>query len=274
MTTTRDHAAARRRARLLAAFAAAALLAACGGKAEEGGGRAEGAQHVMATATQAETPHAPDQHAAPAPADPHAGHDGHEAAPATPDTHAAPAPADPHAGHDGHEAALPAAELPGTSIYHLGGAFTGQDGAEFRLAELRGAPTVVVMFYGDCTTACPLLVKSAQDIEQALPTELAARTRFAMVSFDTERDTPDKLRAYAESLGLDKASWHWLVGSPLLTRQLATLLGVQYRDAGNGVFAHSNLVTVLDADGVPAARVEGLGVPLDGAVAAIRAALE
>lgn len=249
MTTTRDHAAARRRARLLAAFAAAALLAACGGKAEEGGGRAEGAQHVMATATQAETPHAPD-------------------------LHAAPAPADPHAGHDAHEAALPAAELPGTSIYHLGGAFTGQDGAEFRLAELRGAPTVVVMFYGDCTTACPLLVKSAQDIEQALPTELAAKTRFAMVSFDTERDTPDKLRAYAESLGLDKASWHWLVGSPLLTRQLATLLGVQYRDAGNGVFAHSNLVTVLDADGVPAARVEGLGAPLDGAVAAIRAALE
>ncbi len=127
------------------------------------------------------------------------------------------------------------------------------------------------MFYGDCTTACPLLVKSAQDIEAALPPEVAEQTQFVMVSFDTARDTPAKLRAYAQERGLDKGRWHWLVGSPLLTRQLATLLGVQYRDAGNGMFAHSNLVTVLDEQGVPEARIEGLGAALDPAVDAIRA---
>lgn len=252
-----------RSAPLVAALLLAALLAACGGKRELAAGAvaaaagADHAQHVVATMDHAD----------------HAEHTEH----AAPADAAAPSVDDPHAGHEGHaghQAALPATELPGTSIYHLTGAFQGQDGHEFRLGELRGAPVVVVMFYGDCTTACPLLVKSAQDIEAALPPELAAEARFAMVSFDTARDTPDKLRAYADSLGLDKSSWHWLVGSPLLTRQLATLLGVQYRDAGNGVFAHSNLVTVLDADGVPSARVEGLGAPLEPAVAAIRAALE
>lgn len=178
------------------------------------------------------------------------------------------------AAHAGHQEALAAAALPGTSLFHMTGAFTAQDGAEFRLPELRGHPSVVVMFYGDCTTACPLLVKSAQDIEAALPADVAAATQFVMVSFDTDRDTPDKLRAYADEKGLDKDRWHWLIGGPLLTRQLATLLGVQYRDGGNGVFAHSNLVTVLDADGVPTARLEGLGVELDPALAAIRAALD
>ncbi len=180
---------------------------------------------------------------------------------------------DAHAAHAEHAGTvLAAGELPGTSLFHLTSAFTAQDGAEFKLAELRGHPSVIVMFYGDCTTACPLLVKSAQDIEAALPSDIAAGTQFVMVSFDTDRDTPDKLRAYADEKGLDKDRWHWLIGSPLLTRQLATLLGVQYRDGGNGVFAHSNLVTVLDADGVPTARLEGLGVDPEPALAALRAA--
>lgn len=211
------------------------------------------------TASSAE-PHTPDMHTT----DPEAAHatDPH-AAHAT-DTHTT----DPHAAH---AAPLAATELPGTSLFHLSGTFKGQDGAEFRLGELRGRPTVIVMFYGDCTTACPLLVKSAQDIEAALPPEVAEQTQFVMVSFDTARDTPAKLRAYAQERGLDKGRWHWLVGSPLLTRQLATLLGVQYRDAGNGMFAHSNLVTVLDEQGVPEARIEGLGAALDPAVDAIRA---
>jgi len=224
------------------------------------------------TASSAE-PHTPDMHTTDPEAahatDPHAAHatDTH-----TTDPHAAHATdthtTDPHAAH---AAPLAATELPGTSLFHLSGTFKGQDGAEFRLGELRGRPTVIVMFYGDCTTACPLLVKSAQDIEAALPVDVAEQTQFVMVSFDTARDTPAKLRAYAQERGLDKGRWHWLVGSPLLTRQLATLLGVQYRDAGNGMFAHSNLVTVLDEQGVPEARIEGLGAALDPAVDAIRA---
>ena len=219
------------------------------------------------TASSAE-PHTPDMHTT----DPEAAHATDPHAAHGTDPHAAHA-TDPHTTdpHAAHAAPLAATELPGTSLFHLSGTFKGQDGAEFRLGELRGRPTVIVMFYGDCTTACPLLVKSAQDIEAALPPEVAEQTQFVMVSFDTARDTPAKLRAYAQERGLDKGRWHWLVGSPLLTRQLATLLGVQYRDAGNGMFAHSNLVTVLDEQGVPEARIEGLGAALDPAVDAIRA---
>ncbi len=177
-----------------------------------------------------------------------------------------------HANHDAHahhQPALPAAELPGTSLFHLDRAWTNQDEAPFSLPELRGRPSVVVMFYGDCTTACPLLVKTAQDIEAALPVELQGEVSFVMVTFATQADTPAKLKTYAASKGLHREGWHWLVGSDLQTRQLATLLGVQYRDLGNGTFAHSNVVTVLDADGVPAARLEGLGVDVYPAVEAL-----
>ena len=168
--------------------------------------------------------------------------------------------------------AQPLAALSGDSVYHLKSAWTDHHSMPVTLPDLAGGPAVVVMFYGDCTTACPLLVKSAEEIEAALPEHLRAITSFVMVSFDTERDTPGRLLDYAASKGLDRDGWHWLVGTPLQTRQLATMLGVQYRDAGNGVWAHSNVVSVLDAGGVPVARLEGLGVELVPAVEAIKAA--
>lgn len=253
---------------LLLAF----LLAACGERKDAAATPSpqQAAAHVEHAAAVDHVDHATEPAAAEHAAADHAASD-HAASDHDVAAHAAQ---DAHADHATHPETLAADELPGTSLFHLTGAFTAQDGTEFRLVDLSGNPTVVVMFYGDCTTACPLLVKSAQDIEAALSPEVADRTQFLMVSFDTARDTPDKLRAYADEKGLDKNRWHWLVGSPLLTRQLATLLGVQFRDAGNGVFAHSNLVTVLDSAGVPTARLEGLGVALDPALAAIQAAID
>lgn len=181
----------------------------------------------------------------------------------------------PAEGAHAHHAAtpLPAGPLPGASLYHLSSAWRAQDGSDLVLSDLRGDAIVMVMFYGDCTTACPLLVRMAEQIEAALPSAARARTQFVMVTFDTARDTPEKLRAYAAEKGLDRDAWHWLVGTPLQTRQLAAMLGVQYRDAGNGTFAHGNVVTVLDAAGVPTARLEGLGIDVAPAVQAVEGVL-
>ncbi len=245
---------------LLLALLTTLALAACGGDdskqaAEQGAGSADHAVH----ATEADHSDHADHSEHPDPSN----HEDHSA-------HADHSDPSDHAAHDhaNHEE-LSAAELPGTSIYHLASEFTDHHGRPMALPDLRGSPSVFVMFYGDCTTACPLLVRSAEEIEAALPEDLRQETQFVMVSFDTKRDTPQNLLAYAQDKGLDKENWHWLVGTPLQTRQLATLLGVQYRDAGNGVFAHSNLVTVVDPDGVPSARLEGISVALEPAIEAI-----
>ena len=237
-------------------------LIACG-SSEEGASGAEpapAAQHVLDGAVPGA------EHADAADHADHAAHADHlEDAPA----HDVHANHDAHANHPGDLPAVPSDKLPGTSIYHLATNWTDHHGEAFALPELRGGPAVFVMFYGDCTTACPLLVKSAEDIDGALSDEQRASTSFVMVTFDTRRDTPERLAAYAAEKGLARENWHWLVGSPLQTRQLATLLGVQYRDVGNGMFAHSNIVTVVDGEGVPTARLEGLGIDLEPAVAAI-----
>lgn len=258
--TTSEARAPRRWALAALVLLAAGLLAACGGREAATGAGGSAAEAEGAVASQLVS--APAQ---PADHTDHADHSDHA-------DHAGRSDHADHGAHAHHPEPLAAAPLPGTSIYHLATPFTDHRGAPLALDALRGQPAVFVMFYGDCTTACPLLVRAAEEIEAALPADLAATTRFVMVSFDTERDTPERLGAYAQEKGLDRANWHWLVGSPLQTRQLATLLGVQYRDAGNGMFAHSNVVTVLDADGVPIARLEGLGVKLEPAIEAVRTA--
>ena len=94
-------------------------------------------------------------------------------------------------------------------------------------------------------------------------------TRFVLVSFDTVTDTPDRLRTYAASHAVDDARWYFLSGERAQVRALAMLLGVQFHDTGNGMFDHSNLITVLDRDGRIAHRVEGLMQPMDAAAAAL-----
>lgn len=197
---------------------------------------------------------------------------------ATPHARAADAAADAAAGgaaddHAHHPAPLAAhAPLPGASLLHLRDVWTDHHGAPLRLADLRGHPTVVVMFYGTCTTACPVLLRDAELIEAALPADVRAATRFLMVTFDPEADTPERLAAYAAAKGLDRERWSFLTAAPAAVRRLAGALGVRYRPDGRGGFAHTNLITVLDADGVPVARLEGLGLGPDAAVAALAAA--
>ena len=157
----------------------------------------------------------------------------------------------------------------GESLFHLDAVWEDHRGGTLSLADLRGHPVVLVMFYGNCTTACPILVQDAKRLDAALPDDVRADTRFVLVSFDTVNDTPERLRTVAGSHGIDDARWHFVHGERAQVRALAMLLGVQFHDTGNGMFDHSNLITVLDRDGRIAHRVEGLMQPMDAAAAAL-----
>jgi protein SCO1/2 len=161
------------------------------------------------------------------------------------------------------------APLPDASLYQVEAAWTSDAGTPAALADLRGAPVVLAMGYTSCGYACPMLVQDMKKIASRLPEGTPAH--YVLVSMDPERDTPGALRAFrdAHSLGDD---WTLLTGSPGDVRTLAALLGVRYRPEADGAIAHSNVVTVLDRDGVVAAQQEGLGSDPSAAVAAIEEA--
>ena len=175
-----------------------------------------------------------------------------------------------HARHAPMDATAP---LDDHSLFHLDATWTTHRGDEHALDAFRGRPTVLVMLYATCDTACPILIRDALRLEESLPEGTRHDAQFVMVTIDPARDAPETLAAYVQANELEAPNWHFLSGSESQTRALAALLGVQYRDAGNGMFSHTNLVTVLDPEGIVAVRTEGLGQPVEPAAHAIAAML-
>lgn len=162
------------------------------------------------------------------------------------------------------------APLPQESIYQLTSSWETQSGETRELVDFRGRPTLVVMFYGTCRHACPILFRNAKQFEEALTVEERAGLQIVMVTIDPQHDTREDLVNLATAYELDLSRWTLLRGDDAQTRELAAVLNIQYRGQADGQISHSNVLTLLDAQGVPVHRTEGLNRPVDPMVQAYR----
>lgn len=158
------------------------------------------------------------------------------------------------------------------SIYQLDARWTDDSGRPFKLAELRGRPVVMAMFFTSCGYACPRIVSDMTQVRATLPAAVRDRARFVLVSFDDERDTVAALHTYREAHQLESAGWVMLRGAPGDIRELAAVLGVKYQKDAVGLFRHSNLITILNAEGEIVHQREGLDGGLAEAARAVVAA--
>lgn len=168
-----------------------------------------------------------------------------------------------HCAHHNTDAAPVATPLPGTSLYQLDATWTTQNQTPFRLSSLRGSPALVLLFYGTCRTVCPLLIQDLQRIEAALSDDVRRRLRVVLITIDPQNDTPERLHVLAREKSLDLSRWVLLHGSEGDIRNVAMALGVQYRQLGPGEFSHSNVITLLDPNGVVAYQLNGLRQPVN-----------
>ncbi|GAB2490848.1 SCO family protein [Arenimonas alkanexedens] len=166
------------------------------------------------------------------------------------------------------------AALPDDSLYLLEDRFSDQSGDAFVLADRRGEPQLVAMFYTSCRYICPLIVDSAKGVEHGLTPEQRARLGILLVSLDPARDDTEALAAIAQKRKLDPARWTLARTETSGVRRIAALLGIRYRALADGEFNHSSALVLLDAEGRVLARTEKLGsVPDPTFLAAVRAAL-
>ncbi|MBI3848836.1 MAG: SCO family protein [Verrucomicrobia bacterium] len=164
----------------------------------------------------------------------------------------------------------PAAPLTDRSIYQLDSTWTNDAGKPIKLAVLRGRTQVVAMFFANCAYACPLIVNDMKRIEAALPESFRSRVGFTLVSFDSERDTPETLSAFRKSRGLAQSRWTLLRGQPDDILELAAVLGVKFKKDARGQFAHSNLITVLNSEGEIVHQQIGLNQSIEETVRIVR----
>jgi protein SCO1/2 len=143
------------------------------------------------------------------------------------------------------------------SLYQVDSTWTTDAGKQMTLSSLAGRPQVVTMFFTSCEYACPILANDMKKLEAALPDAIRTNVGFVLVTFDSERDTPNALAKYRKARSIPE-HWTLLTAGPDDILELAALLGVKFKKDTRGQFAHSNLITVLNSEGEIATQQVGL----------------
>lgn len=152
--------------------------------------------------------------------------------------------------------AAPVGTIPDESIYNLTDTFLTQENKQVQLRDFGGKPVVACMIFTHCDYACPRLVADVKTIEEKMNKQ-AEDIHFVLISFDPERDDPERLQQFKNDMKLDK-NFTLLHGSEDAVRTLSVLLNIQYQQNANGDFSHSNVISVLDKNGKLVFQKEGI----------------
>ncbi len=164
--------------------------------------------------------------------------------------------------------------IPADSIYQHAASFSDQHSKEFKLADRRGRPQLVAMFYTSCQYVCPLIIDSAKGVEHALTEKERSGLAILLVSIDPARDDTAALRSVFDKRKLEAPRWTLARTDESSVRMLAALLGVRYRALVDGEFNHTSAMFLLDGEGRKLASSAKLGsVPDPDFLADVRAAL-
>lgn len=144
----------------------------------------------------------------------------------------------------------------GESLFIITDTFETQDKNKLLLTSFAGKPTVIGMVFTSCAYACPRLTSEMIEISEKLKAD-GSKVNFVLVTFDIEKDTPEKLKAFANQMGLD-SNWTLLHGNETSVRTLSVMLNVQYEKDADGNFSHSNMISVLDKSGALYFQKSGL----------------
>jgi protein SCO1 len=88
---------------------------------------------------------------------------------------------------------------------------TDQRGQPFGTRELAGKVWVADFIFTACQEACPLLSERMKQVGQRAR-NLGPDFHLVSISVDPERDTPEKLAAYAARYGANPLAWSFLTG--------------------------------------------------------------
>ena len=131
---------------------------------------------------------------------------------------------------------------------------TDHNGEAFGSEQLKGKLYAINFFFTSCPSMCPPLM----DAMTALQDQLKRRglsVPLVSLTVDPENDTPEALRLYAQSRGMDLRGWRLVTGAretimPLITKHFRTHVGEpQVNARGMMDIAHAGFIVIVDGAG-------------------------
>jgi protein SCO1/2 len=130
---------------------------------------------------------------------------------------------------------------------------TDQDGQRLTNEDLLGKVVVYNFLYTGCGAECAAMNATMRAVQDRLAEVNPGimPVQFVTISFDPERDTPEKLNAYAMEQGADPAQWRFATGDPARMKQIiGDGFEAYYAPDGQGGFQFDPSFTLVDGWGI------------------------
>ena len=128
--------------------------------------------------------------------------------------------------------------------------YIDQDSVAFNADVLNGNIYLADFFFTSCPSICPRVMKNMLRVQEKYKDIL----NFKLVSFslDPKRDTPARMKKYAENIGADLSMWHFVHGPKDSIMAIANedyyVPAFEDPDAPGG-FDHSGKLLLIDGNG-------------------------
>ena len=134
---------------------------------------------------------------------------------------------------------------------------TDATGKGIKLHDLHDKPLVLSLIYTSCYQICPMTTRHlATVVEKARETLGKDNFNVAILGFDSQYDTPQAMKHFANKQGINDANWHLLSADPKTIKSLTKELGFLFFTSPKG-FDHVVQATIIDAEGVLYRQVYG-----------------
>lgn len=129
--------------------------------------------------------------------------------------------------------------------------------------------SLVAMVYTGCAHACPLTIAKMQSILKDFEKNKITNMKVVLASFDVKNDRPEKLKLYQIDKKLSFDQWKFLSAvSDDSARELSVVLGISYKDLGDGDFSHSNVITLISPQGEILSSINNLNANSESLISA------
>ena len=141
--------------------------------------------------------------------------------------------------------------------------FINQNGQTITNEDYLGKVYVIEFFFTTCPTICPRMNRNLVEIQN----EFKDFENFGVASFTItpEIDTPEVLKAYADSYGITNPNWHLMTGDEDTIYKLANEGFYLYTAKNDEIidgFEHSGNFALIDKDGYIRSRLKSPNNPL------------
>ena len=122
-------------------------------------------------------------------------------------------------------------------------------GQPFHLRRLVGKPLIVSLIYTSCHHVCPMITRNlARNVEIAQEALGENAFNIVTIGFDWAADSPDRMRMFAATHGINQSNWFFLSGDDSTITTVTGDVGFQFVASAKG-FDHLSQTTIVDRNG-------------------------